>query len=201
MATTSKALNRYPRQGERIAPATLREFLLNLLPESFQAEPGRELRLCDVDETAWDRFSAEQIDELAGLVVDRVAAKRTGRAFQKCRPPRLVPGTRLEDLRLENRTHGRLADICQRLTGSSPKKLVYERQIQEAKWKLIYTTTAINAICDHLGFKDPANWDESWRVYASDPSFYPVASEQWFNFNRVRALEKAVKALEEKLAE
>ena len=52
-----------------------------------------------------------------------------------------------------------------------------------------------------LGFKDPANWDESWRVYASDPSFYPVASEQWFNFNRVRALEKAVKALEEKLAE
>jgi AraC family 4-hydroxyphenylacetate 3-monooxygenase operon regulatory protein len=55
-----------------------------------------------------------------------------------------------------NVTHGRLADICQRLTGSSPKKLVYERQIQEAKWKLIYTTTAINAICDHLGFKDPA---------------------------------------------
>lgn len=55
-----------------------------------------------------------------------------------------------------NVTQGRLADICQRLTGSSPKKLVYERQIQEAKWELIYTTTAINAISDHLGFKDPA---------------------------------------------
>lgn len=53
-------------------------------------------------------------------------------------------------------TQGRLADICRRLTGGSPKKLVYERQIQEAKWELIYTTTAINAICDHLGFNDPA---------------------------------------------
>lgn len=55
-----------------------------------------------------------------------------------------------------NVTQGRLADICQRLTGTPPKKLVFERQVQEAKWQLIYTTTAINAICDQLGFKDPA---------------------------------------------
>jgi thiosulfate/3-mercaptopyruvate sulfurtransferase len=50
-----------------------------------------------------------------------------------------------------------------------------------------------------LGFKDAANWDESWRVYASHSDNYPVEGEQWFNFNRVRALEKKVKALEEKL--
>ena len=55
-----------------------------------------------------------------------------------------------------NVTQGRLADICRRLSGSSPKKLVHERLVQEAKWQLIYTTTAINTICDELGFKDPA---------------------------------------------
>lgn len=55
-----------------------------------------------------------------------------------------------------NVTTNRLADICRRLSGRSPKSLVYERQIKEAKWQLIYTTSAINAISDALGFKDPA---------------------------------------------
>jgi thiosulfate/3-mercaptopyruvate sulfurtransferase len=50
-----------------------------------------------------------------------------------------------------------------------------------------------------LGFKDPANWDESWRVYASHFDNYPVENEQWFNFNRVRSLEKKIKAIAEKL--
>ena len=50
-----------------------------------------------------------------------------------------------------------------------------------------------------LGFKDPANWDESWRVYGSQLD-YPVADEEWYNFagvnNKIKALEKKVKALE-----
>lgn len=50
-----------------------------------------------------------------------------------------------------------------------------------------------------LGFKDPANWDESWRVYGSQLS-YPVADEQWYNFagvnNKIKALEAKVKGLE-----
>jgi len=51
-----------------------------------------------------------------------------------------------------------------------------------------------------LGFKDPANYDESWRVYGSNVQF-PVANEQWFDFwnaqwqmqnfeSRIRELEK-----------
>lgn len=32
-----------------------------------------------------------------------------------------------------------------------------------------------------LGFKEPANYDESWRVYGSNISF-PVENEQWFDF-------------------
>lgn len=50
-----------------------------------------------------------------------------------------------------------------------------------------------------LGFKDPANWDESWRVYGSQLS-YPVEGEQWYNFadvnNKIKSLEAKVKALE-----
>jgi len=50
-----------------------------------------------------------------------------------------------------------------------------------------------------LGFKDPANWDDSWRVYGAKLE-YPVAEEQWFDFAKVnstvKALETKVKALE-----
>lgn len=50
-----------------------------------------------------------------------------------------------------------------------------------------------------LGFEDPANWDESWRVYGSQLS-YPVEGEQWYNFGKVnkqiKKLEKKVQALE-----
>lgn len=52
-----------------------------------------------------------------------------------------------------------------------------------------------------MGFKDAANWDESWRVYASHPELYPVENEEWFDFNKIRKLEKKVKKLEKKLAE
>ena len=50
-----------------------------------------------------------------------------------------------------------------------------------------------------LGFKDPANWDDSWRIYGSTLDF-PVEDEQWYNFDgvnkKIKALEKKVTALE-----
>ena len=50
-----------------------------------------------------------------------------------------------------------------------------------------------------LGFKDAGNWDESWRVYGSQLD-YPVAGEQWYNFDgvnkKIKALEKKVSKLE-----
>ncbi len=55
-----------------------------------------------------------------------------------------------------NVTPSRLADICRRLSGSPPKTLIHERQIEEAKWQLIYTTTSISSIAGVLGFVDPA---------------------------------------------
>jgi thiosulfate/3-mercaptopyruvate sulfurtransferase len=56
-----------------------------------------------------------------------------------------------------------------------------------------------------LGFKDPANWDDSWRVYSSDlHANAPVESEQWYNFDKVnktlKKLTKKVKELEDTIA-
>jgi thiosulfate/3-mercaptopyruvate sulfurtransferase len=59
-----------------------------------------------------------------------------------------------------------------------------------------------------LGFKNPANWDDSWRVYASDlAANRPVEApngEQWYNFDSVnktlKKLTKKVKKLEETIA-
>jgi len=49
-----------------------------------------------------------------------------------------------------------------------------------------------------LGFKSPANWDESWRVYGSQLD-YPVAGEQWYNFAGVNKALKKISALEGKI--
>ena len=107
-----KGTDHYPRPGERIVPTVLREFLSDAIPGRFLAgsggknrKPGgEELRFCDLDEGAWQRFSATAIDELSRLVVDRVAACQGGGSFQQRRFPRPAEGIRLEDLHLENRT-------------------------------------------------------------------------------------------------
>ena len=53
-----------------------------------------------------------------------------------------------------------------------------------------------------LGFQDPANWDDSWRGYASDLyANRPVEApngEQWYNFDGVN---KDIKKLKEKVEE
>lgn len=53
-------------------------------------------------------------------------------------------------------TQSRLSDICRRVAGNSPKSLVYERLIQEAKWLLLYTAKPVANIGMQLGFSDPA---------------------------------------------
>lgn len=50
-----------------------------------------------------------------------------------------------------------------------------------------------------LGFKDPANYDDSWIVWGSNFRNYPVENEQWIDLSRIKALEDDVKKLKEKL--
>ncbi|GAB4538593.1 MAG: sulfurtransferase [Thermodesulfovibrionia bacterium] len=48
-----------------------------------------------------------------------------------------------------------------------------------------------------MGFKDPANYDDSWIVYGSNVD-YPVEDENWFDFVKVN---NAIKALKKELEE
>ncbi|OHB72828.1 MAG: hypothetical protein A2V70_01360 [Planctomycetes bacterium RBG_13_63_9] len=67
-------------------------------------DDDESLRLCDLDETAWERFPPETIAELAKIVVDRVAAHHVRKVFQHRHFPRPPKGVGLETLQLENRT-------------------------------------------------------------------------------------------------
>ncbi len=107
---TPRVTNRYPRPGERIAPNTLRELLTEPVPKRLRPAAGdAELRLCDLDETAWERFPAEGIVDLSKIIVDRTATYHARKVFERRHFPRPPEGIRLEDLRLENRTRRCLA--------------------------------------------------------------------------------------------
>jgi hypothetical protein len=59
-----------------------------------------------------------------------------------------------------------------------------------------------------MGFENPANWDDSWRVWGSNLyANLPVEApngHQWYNFDKVnktmKKLTKKVKKLEETIA-
>jgi hypothetical protein len=108
-ATTVKhlrAAHRYPRPGHRLAPQTLKEVLLDRLPGRLvRGTPFRGARLCDLDETAWDHLPPQAIDQLAGLIITRTALATHHPTITLRRLPHPPKGMRLEDLRLENRTH------------------------------------------------------------------------------------------------
>ncbi|PJG85231.1 4-hydroxyphenylacetate catabolism regulatory protein HpaA [Conservatibacter flavescens] len=53
-------------------------------------------------------------------------------------------------------TESRLNAICQRFSTESAKRIIIERQIQEAKRKLLFTQDSIYQIAYELGFKDPS---------------------------------------------
>ena len=98
-----KGANRFPRPGQRIAPATLRDALTERAPKRLVGGAGT-LRLCDLDEQVWDGLDPKAIGELAEIVVDRVAAACVRKAVHDRHFPRPPRGTRLADLGLEHRT-------------------------------------------------------------------------------------------------
>ncbi|MCP3987184.1 MAG: hypothetical protein GY723_22585, partial [bacterium] len=105
-----RAAHRYPRPSHRLAPQTLKELLLEPIPPRLaRRAPFRGARLCDLDETAWEHLSPTAIGSLASMIVTRAATTSHHRAIMHRRLPRPPEGMRLEDLRLENRTHNCLA--------------------------------------------------------------------------------------------
>lgn len=66
------AISHYPRVGHRIAPQTLRG-LMNIPANDRRLA---HVQLCDLDESAWDRFAPEVCKKLALAVVNRVKVFR-----------------------------------------------------------------------------------------------------------------------------
>lgn len=51
-----------------------------------------------------------------------------------------------------------------------------------------------------MGFKDPANYDDSWIVYGSNVD-YPVTNENWYDFVRVNDALKQIEELKKQIEE
>jgi hypothetical protein len=101
-----RAAHRYPRPGHLLAPRTLKELLLERVPARLvRNTPLRGARLCDLDESVWQHLSSGAIAQLASLIVQRAGLAVHNRTVLQRRLPRPPQGMRLEDLRLENRTH------------------------------------------------------------------------------------------------
>jgi hypothetical protein len=100
-----KAVNHYPRSGERVAPVTLRQVLLERAPaELVSGTPAEGLRLCELDETIWQKLPVETIRALADRVVARVTAGCARRVFDERHFPNPPERLKLADLHLEHRT-------------------------------------------------------------------------------------------------
>lgn len=70
-------------------------------------------------------------------------------------------------------TEMRLNDVCRRVADISSKKLIFDRQMQEAKRLLIFSDASINSVCYQLGFKDPAYFSRFFTRHAGvRPSDY-----------------------------
>jgi hypothetical protein len=98
-----KGGGRYPRPQQRVAPTTLVEALLEPAPQRLVGNLG--LRLSDLDETVWSQLPAPAIEELAELVVERVAAACARHRFDAHHFPQPPAGMTLAELNLEHRTH------------------------------------------------------------------------------------------------
>ncbi len=104
---------RYPRPGQRLAPRLLAEVLQDALPAEFAQQGGEEYaRLCDLDETAWNRFDADACKVLADKVVHVLGrAARQPAPFTSLQLPPMPDGMSLVDLELESRTFNCLVAV------------------------------------------------------------------------------------------
>lgn len=66
-----------------------------------------------------------------------------------------------------------MTDICRRFANRSPKRLIFDRQLREAKRLLLFSDSAVNEIAWQLGFKDPAYFA---RFFSRQSAARPAAT-------------------------
>ena len=70
-------------------------------------------------------------------------------------------------------TESRLNDICRRFANRPPKRLIFDRQLREARRLLVFSDSAVNEIAWQLGFKDPAYYARFFNhLVGCSPSRY-----------------------------
>jgi len=84
----------------------------------------------------------------------------------------------------------------------SPDRVAgFYRNFDKNKRAISYCHTGTRSTLTYLelrlmGFREPANWDDSWIVWASNLK-YPVANEQWINFERLKKAEDGIKKIQD----
>ena len=78
-------------------------------------------------------------------------------------------------------------------------------KLDKGKRTIAYCQTGTRSTLTYLelrlmGFKEPANYDDSWIVYGSNVD-YPVANENWYDFVKVNDTVKAVEELKKAVEE
>lgn len=78
-------------------------------------------------------------------------------------------------------------------------------KIDKNKRTIAYCQTGTRSTLTYLelrlmGFKDPANYDDSWIIYGSNVDC-PVASENWYDFVKVNEMIKSIEALKKEIEE
>ncbi|PHM35827.1 4-hydroxyphenylacetate catabolism regulatory protein HpaA [Xenorhabdus innexi] len=68
-------------------------------------------------------------------------------------------------------TESRLKDMCRRFANRPPKRLIFDRQLREAKRLLLFSDSPVFEVAYQLGFKDPAYFARFFnRLVGCSPS-------------------------------
>ncbi len=77
----------------------------------------------------------------------------------------------------------------------------FYKDMDKSKRTIAYCHTGTRSTLSYLemrllGFREPANWDDSWIVWGNNLR-YPVANEQWINFERLKKVEDELHKLKD----
>ena len=84
----------------------------------------------------------------------------------------------------------------------SPDRVAgFYKDLDKNKRTIAYCQTGTRSTLTYLelrllGFKEPANWDDSWIVWGSNPR-YPVAEEQWLSLETLKSVQADIKKLQD----
>jgi transcriptional regulator, AraC family len=124
--------------------------------EFRQNSPGRELMLIALAQAIFTQVLREvPPDEISASNVR--GEMRQFQRFNRMIDERFRQHLAVPDYARElGLSESRLTEMCRRFANQSPKKLIFERVLREAKRQLLFSNESVNQISFALGYKDPA---------------------------------------------